>query len=246
MILRNFTLVENPPIVKTENLSKTFGEVSALNEVSLEIPEGRIIGLLGPNGSGKTTLMKILAGLYTTYSGTALIDGRRPGAESKAKVSYLPDRPAFSLSQTPEEIRKIYEAFFDDFNREKFERLMEQFEISQDKPFKEMSKGMIDKVQISFVMAREARLYLLDEPLGGVDVAARDNVLDVILENFDAKGTIVVATHLISEIERLFDSVMVLKAGKLVMNQSCDDIRAQFGMTLEDAMKEIFIGSERG
>lgn len=237
---RKLRLVENPPIVRVENLNKTFGSVLALKDVNLEIPEGRIIGILGPNGSGKTTLLKILAGLYTTYSGTVLIDGMKPGAKSKARVAYLPDRPAFSLNRTAGDIVEIYEDFFRDFNKDRFLELLEKFEISEKKEFKEMSKGMIDKVQISFAMAREARLYLLDEPLGGVDVAARDNVLDTILENFDSKGTILVATHLISEIERLFDSAIVLKEGEVIMNAPCDDIRERYNTTLEEAMKAVF------
>lgn len=240
MFERKLTLVEEPPIVKIEDLSKAFDQVQALDHVSLEIPEGKIIGLLGPNGSGKTTLLKILSGLYTAYEGKVTIDGHRPGEKTKAIVSYLPDRPAFSLKQTPVEILEIYETFFADFDKDKFMDLMEKFELDIHTPFKEMSKGMIDKVQISFTMSRNARLYLLDEPLGGVDVAARDYVLDTILENFDSKGTIVVVTHLISEIERLFDSVMVLKNGKVILDSPCDDIRMRYGSTLEAAMKEIF------
>lgn len=240
MFERKLELVENPPIVKIENLTKRFDFVTALDHVNLEIPEGRIIGLLGANGSGKTTLLKILAGLYTDYEGEVEIDGHRPGHETKARVSYLPDRPAFSLKQTPAEILEIYETFFADFNKEKFLALMEKFELDLHTPFTEMSKGMIDKVQISFTMAREARLYLLDEPLGGVDAVAREHVLDAILENFDSRGTIVVATHLISEIERLFDSVMVLKKGQIVMDSSCDDIRMEYDATLEEAMKAVF------
>lgn len=240
MFERKLELVENPPIVKIENLTKRFDLVTALDHVNLEIPEGRIIGLLGANGSGKTTLLKILAGLYTDYEGEVEIDGHRPGHETKARVSYLPDRPAFSLKQTPAEILEIYETFFADFNKEKFLALMEKFELDLHTPFTEMSKGMIDKVQISFTMAREARLYLLDEPLGGVDAVAREHVLDAILENFDSRGTIVVATHLISEIERLFDSVMVLKKGQIVMDSSCDDIRMEYDATLEEAMKAVF------
>ena len=240
MFERKLELVENPPIVKIENLTKRFDLVTALDHVNLEIPEGRIIGLLGANGSGKTTLLKILAGLYTDYEGDVTIDGHRPGHETKARVSYLPDRPAFSLKQTPAEILEIYETFFADFNKEKFLALMEKFELDLHTPFTEMSKGMIDKVQISFTMAREARLYLLDEPLGGVDAVAREHVLDAILENFDSRGTIVVATHLISEIERLYDSVMVLKKGQIVMDSSCDDIRMEYDATLEEAMKAVF------
>ncbi|MGC2872549.1 ABC transporter ATP-binding protein [Ihubacter sp. rT4E-8] len=237
---RELKLVENPPIVQICGLCKAFGSVTALKDVNVKIPEGRIIGLLGANGSGKTTLLKILAGLYTNYDGEVLIDGQRPGAESKAKVSYLPDRPAFSLKRTAEEIKEIYRTFFDDFDQLQFKRLMDAFEIGMQTPFREMSKGMIDKVQISFAMSRKARLYLLDEPLGGVDAKARDSVLDVILENFDSKGTILVATHLISEIERLFDSVVVLREGQVVMHESCDAVRENYGSNLEEAMKEIF------
>lgn len=237
---RKLKLVESEPIVKIENLSKQFDTVLALDSINLEISEGRIIGLLGPNGSGKTTLLKILAGLYTTYTGRVLIEGEKPGAKSKAIVSYLPDRPVFAMNNTPKNIMDIYVTFFEDFKIAKFMSLMERFEIKIDTEFREMSKGMIDKVQISLAMSRDARLYLLDEPLGGVDVVARDNVLDAILENFDSKGTIVVATHLISEIERLFDSVIVLKKGQLVMDASCDDIREEHEATLEEAMKVIF------
>ncbi|MEG0924108.1 MAG: ABC transporter ATP-binding protein [Anaerovoracaceae bacterium] len=233
-------LIKNPPIVSTCNLTKRFGEVEALRDVSIEIPEGKIIGLLGPNGSGKTTFIKILAGLYTSYEGTVTIDGQRPGANSKAIVSYLPDKNSFPMDKTTLEIIQIYRDFFGDFSEEKCLSLLEKFQIDKDKKFKEMSKGMIDKVQVSLVMSRKARLYLLDEPLGGVDVGARDFVLDTILENFDSKGTILVATHLISQIERLFDSVVVLNGGAVVANTFCDAIREKYGMTLENSMKEIF------
>lgn len=240
MMERTLTLVEEPPIVRICGLRKNFGTVAALRDVNLEISRGRIIGLLGANGSGKTTLLKILAGLYTGYEGEVLIDGMRPGAFSKAKVSYLPDRPAFSLKRTAGEIKEIYRNYFEDFDEAHFEQLMDSFEIDSKTPFQEMSKGMIDKVQISLAMSRKASLYLLDEPLGGVDVKARDQVLDVILESFDTKGTILVATHLISEVERLFDSVIVLKDGSVAMFEPCDDVRARFGSNLEEAVKQIF------
>ena len=237
---RKLRLVPELPVVEIENLGKSFGHVQALQDVELKLPPGQIIGLLGPNGSGKTTMLKILAGLYTDYEGNVLIDGERPGAQTKAHVAYLPDRPAFSLKKTAADICSLYTNFFDDFDEERFTKMMERFEIGMDTPFAEMSKGMIDKVQISFVMSRRARLYLLDEALGGVDVKARDGVLDVILENFDSKRTMIVATHLIGEIERLFDSVVVLREGKVAMKASCDDIRAKYGSDLETVMKEMF------
>ena len=229
------------PIAETVNLKKRFGEVEALKGIDLKIPKGKIIGLLGPNGSGKTTLIKILAGLYTSYEGKVLIDGERPGAMSKAMVSYLPDRNSYSMNQCANNIIELYQEFFVDFERSRAINMLKKFEIRQDTPFREMSKGMVEKVQISMVMARRARLYLLDEPLGGVDVAARDIVLDTILENFDTRGTIVVATHLISQIERLFDDVIVLKKGELIENCSCDYIRRMYSSSLEDAMKRLFI-----
>lgn len=234
------SLVKNPPIVEIKDLTKEFGQVIALKDVNLEIPEGNIIGLLGPNGSGKTTLIKILAGLYTSYSGSVAIDGERPGATTKAKVAYMPDVVGMPMGMCAKDVVKIYEDFFEDFDPEKCFGMLNKFEIEKDKKFNEMSKGTIDKVKVSFTMARKARLYLLDEPLGGVDVGARDVVLDTILENFDSKGTIIVATHLISEIERLFDSAIILKQGELVDFRGCDEIRMQYGATLEDAMREIF------
>lgn len=232
----------NPnPIILIEHLNKSFGPVDALKDINITIPAGRIIGLLGPNGSGKTTLFKILAGLYNQYTGDVLIEGNRPSVLSKNIVSYLPDKPIFSMKDSPESIMKLYETFFKDFNRKKAEKMMENFNVNITNSFREMSKGMIDKVQISLVMAREAKLYLLDEPLGGVDVAGREVVLDTILDNFNSEGTIIIATHLISEVERLFDEVVVLKYGKIVAKDNVENIKAKYGTSLEGAMREMFI-----
>jgi len=239
---RKLRLVENPPVVEIKGLKKHFDVIKALDGVNLEIPEGRIIGLLGPNGSGKTTLLKILAGFYTEYEGEVLIDGCRPGAVTKAKVAYLPDKDGLPDSMMVRDIVDIYKTFFDDFNEEKCLKLLEIFDINTGSMSKHMSKGMIDKLQISLLMARDARLYLLDEPLGGVDVEARQHVLDLILENFNPKGTMVVVTHLIRDIERLFDSVIVLKKGKVELFEESDVLRDRFGGTLEEAMTEIFRG----
>lgn len=239
---RKLKLVENPPLVEIRDITKDFGMVRALDHVNLEIPEGRIIGLLGPNGSGKTTLLKILAGFYAEYEGTALIDGHKPGAFTKARVAYLPDKDGLPDNMMVNDIIKIYQTFFDDFDEEKCRRLLEIFDVRPTAMPKEMSKGVIDKLQISLLMARQARLYLLDEPIGGVDVEARQHVLDLILENFNPQGTMIIVTHLVRDIERLFDSVIILKKGKVACFEDSDVIRSRYGGTLEEALCEIFRG----
>ena len=239
---RKLKLVENPPVVEIRDVTKDFGTVRALDHVNLDIPEGRIIGLLGPNGSGKTTLLKILAGFYAEYEGTALIDGHKPGAFTKARVAYLPDKDGLPDNMMVNDIIKIYKTFFDDFDEEKCRRLLETFDVRETAMPKEMSKGVIDKLQISLLMARQARLYLLDEPIGGVAVDARQHVLDLILENFNPQGTMIIVTHLVRDIERLFDSVIVLKKGKVVEFEDSDVIRSRYGGTLEEALCEIFRG----
>ncbi|MBQ8562542.1 MAG: ABC transporter ATP-binding protein [Firmicutes bacterium] len=237
---RKLKLVENPPVVEIRDITKDFGMVRALDHVNLEIPEGRIIGLLGPNGSGKTTLLKILAGFYAEYEGTALIDGHKPGAFTKARVAYLPDKDGLPDNMMVNDIIKIYQTFFDDFDEEKCRRLLEIFDVRPTAMPKEMSKGVIDKLQISLLMARQAKLYLLDEPIGGVDVEARQHVLDLILENFNPQGTMIIVTHLVRDIERLFDSVIILKKGKVACFEDSDVIRSRYGGTLEEALCEIF------
>lgn len=229
-------------MVEISGLTKRFGEILALDDVNLQIPEGRIIGLLGPNGSGKTTLLKILAGFYAEYEGSALIDGHRPGAFTKARVAYLPDKDGLPDNMLVSDIIQIYKTFFDDFDEEKCHRLLEIFDVRESAMPKEMSKGVIDKLQISLLMSRNARLYLLDEPIGGVDVEARQHVLDLILENFNPQGTMIIVTHLVRDIERLFDSVIILKKGKVEAFEDSDVVRARYGGTLEEALREIFRG----
>ena len=225
-------LVQNPPVAVLEGVSKSFDGVCALDDVSLTIPEGRIIGITGPNGSGKTTMLKIMAGFYADYQGRVTIDGFEPGAETKARVAYLPDKEGLPESMEVSEMIKLYRTFFDDFDEEKCRELLGMFDISEKSMPREMSKGVIDKLQLSLLMSRDARLYLLDEPIGGVDIEARDHVLDLILENFNQKGTML--------IERLFDSVIVLKKGKVAVFEDTDVLRARKGGSLEEVLKEIF------
>ncbi len=239
---RKLKLVQNPPVAVLEGVSKSFDGVCALDDVSLTIPEGRIIGITGPNGSGKTTMLKIMAGFYADYQGRVTIDGFEPGAETKARVAYLPDKEGLPESMEVSEMIKLYRAFFDDFDEEKCRELLGMFDISEKSMPREMSKGVIDKLQLSLLMSRDARLYLLDEPIGGVDIEARDHVLDLILDNFNPKGTMLIVTHLVHDIERLFDSVIVLKKGKVAVFEDTDVLRARKGGSLEEALKEIFRG----
>ena len=236
---RNLKLVTTP-LVCLSDVSKQFDRIRALDHVSLAIPEGRIIGLLGPNGSGKTTMLKILAGLYTEYEGSVSIDGLRPGAKTKACIAYLPDSSCLPEKMLVSDIVRLYEIFFADFDAEKCRELLAAFAIGLSKTPEEMSKGMIDKLQISLVMARRARLYLLDEPIGGVDPAAREVILDTILENYSPEQTILIATHLIADIERIFSTVVFIKNGQIVLNSEVEDVRQETGKSIDELFREEF------
>ncbi len=233
-------LIESPPIVKIENLYKRFGSVNALSELSLEVPAGRIVGLLGPNGSGKTTLIKILAGFYTFKEGQVLISGRPPSHITKSIVSYQPDRGSFPTHMTVNDIVSIYKRYFDNFNESHCLEMLDAFQIKEYDTTNQMSKGMIDKLQICLTMSRKAKLYLLDEPIGGVDTIARDLVIETILNSFNPLGTIIVATHSISQVEHLFDTAIVLSKGHLICYDDCDAIRQRYGVSLEEALIQVY------
>ena len=236
---RNLKLVTTP-LVCLSDVSKQFDRIRALDHVSLAIPEGRIIGLLGPNGSGKTTMLKILAGLYTEYEGSVSIDGLRPGAKTKACVAYLPDSSCLPEKMLVSDIVRLYEIFFADFDAEKCRELLAAFAIGLSKTPEEMSKGMIDKLQISLVMARRARLYLLDEPIAGVDPAARDYIMGTIINNYADDATVVISTHLIADIERVLDEVIFLKDGRIVRHETVDELKAQEGKSVDEVFREEF------
>lgn len=235
--------MKNAPIVKIEGLRKNYDTKKVLEGLDLEIPAGRIVGLLGSNGCGKTTLLRILAGFMHDYQGEVAIDGMEPGAKTKTMVAYLPDKGGFPEKLTIEQMVDLYELFFDDFDRAKALALIERFGLNLNDTPKQMSKGMAEKAQIALTMSRRARLYLLDEPIGGVDVEARDVVLNEILESFNLESTIIIVTHLIRDIEKLFDDVCVIKNGVVATYENCDELRARFGGSLEDAMKEM-LGNE--
>ncbi len=227
-------------ILQVSALTKNYGSRGALNNVSFTLPKGRIVGLLGPNGSGKTTLMKLCAGLLTPSGGTISICGKPVGPESKALVSYLPDRTYLDNRQTVAEQLKFFEDFYPDFDRKRAEAMLASLGITSDLRFGILSKGTKEKVQLVLVMSRRAKLYLLDEPIGGVDPAARDFILNTIITNYDPESTVVISTHLISDVEQILDDYLFVHNSVIIRGGSVDDVRNESGKTLDEVFREVF------
>ena len=227
-------------LVHIEHLTKYYGAKKALDSVSLTIESGKIIGLLGPNGSGKTTLIKILNGLLKADAGQVLIGGNTPGVITKSEVSYLPDRPYFGEWMKVKDVFNLFEDFYFDFSREHAEAMSRTLGIDSNAKIKTLSKGMKEKVQLILVMSRSAKLYLLDEPIAGVDPAARDLILDTILANYNPDSTIIISTHLIGDIERVLDEVIFLKEGNIVLHDTTDNIREREGMSIDELFRDVF------
>ena len=228
------------PILECNQLSKSYGKVPALDGVSFAIEPGRIVGLLGPNGSGKTTLIKLANGLLTPSSGEILIDGRTPGRETHAMVSYLPERTAIPTWMSARQLMDFYEDFYRDFRRQAAEEMLHHLDIRPEQRIKQMSKGTREKVQLILAMSRNARLYLLDEPIGGVDPAARDYILHTILSNYSKDATVLISTHLIEDIEPVLDEAIFLKEGTVFAHRSVDEIRENEGMSVDAYFREVF------
>ena len=226
--------------LECRDLTKRFGSVQALDGVTLNIAPGRVVGLLGPNGSGKTTLIKLATGLLTPTSGEVRICGALPGKETKAVVSYLPDRPCLPEWMSAEELMDYFADFFEDFDRARAADMMARLRLNPHMKYGQMSKGTREKVQLILVMSRRARLYLLDEPIGGVDPATRDYILDTIIRNYDENASVVISTHLISDVENVLDDVIFLREGRVTLQASVDDIRAQYGKSVDALFREVF------
>lgn len=227
-------------LVECLDLTKNFSGKKALDAVNLQIGRGKIIGLLGPNGSGKTTLIKILNGLLEPTFGSVLIDGEKPGPYTKSIVSYLPDRTYFADWMKVSDIFDMFCDFYKDFDRSKAEEMCDLLNIGTAEKIKNMSKGTKEKVQLILVMSRKAQLYLLDEPIAGVDPAARDYILSTIINNYNEEGTVIISTHLIADIERVLDEVVFLKNGKVVRHEAVDDIKEKEGKSIDDVFKDTF------
>ncbi len=228
------------PIIECRSLSKKYGEFYALNNLTLSLGRGEIVGLLGPNGSGKSTLIKLVNGLLTPTLGDILIDGMRPGVESKKIVSYLPERTYLSGHRKVKDLIEYFDDFYDNFSKERAYDMLSHLEINPGARLKTLSKGTCEKVQLILVMSREADLYILDEPIGGVDPAARDYILNTILTNYNENATILISTHLIHDIENVLDRVIFIRNGQVVMNTSVDDIRMEQGKSVDTLFREVF------
>ena len=228
------------PILECKQLSKSYGKAPALENVSFAIEPGRIVGLLGPNGSGKTTLIKLANGLLTPDSGEILIDGAAPGRETHAVVSYLPERTAIPIWMSAGQLMDFYQDFYRDFRRQTAEEMLRHLDIRPTQRIRQMSKGTREKVQLIMVMSRSAKLYLLDEPIGGVDPATRDYILTTIISNYNPEASVILSTHLIADVEKVLDEVVSIDKGHLVLQSSVDQIREEKGMSVDALFREVF------
>ena len=222
------------------SLSKRYGKNSALNQVNLKLESGRIVGLLGPNGSGKTTMIKLANGLLKPTEGKILIEGMEPGIETKKIISYLPDRSCLPEWMKISELLNFFGDFYEDFDRKKAEEMLVSLNIPGEMPLKKMSKGTREKVQLIVTMSRQAKVYLLDEPIAGVDPAARDYILRTILNNYSEDALVLISTHLIADVEQVLDEAVFLRTGDIVLHKRTDDIREETGKSVDEYFREVF------
>jgi len=227
-------------LLKCEHLEKCFGNKKILKDINLVIPRGKIIGLLGKNGTGKTTLIKLINDLLTPTSGKILINGKTVGIESKKFISYLPERTYLDKSMTVKEVVTFFTEFYDNFDSKKAYKLLKDLDLDVSTKLSKMSKGMQEKVQLVLVMSRKAQLYILDEPLGGVDPATRDYILDTILTNFEEGASVIISTHLISDIERILDEVIFIDKGKIVLTSEADELRNKEDASIDEIFRRMF------
>lgn len=227
-------------ILECRALSKRFGKTQALDAVDLRIESGHVVGLLGPNGSGKTTLIKLANGLLTPSSGEILIDGQAPGPYTKALVSYLSDKEYLPEWMNAEQLMDLFADFYADFDRSRAEEMLVRLGLDPKQRVKHMSKGTREKVQLILVMSRQAKLYLLDEPIGGVDPATRDYILDTIIRNYNPEAAVVISTHLIADVEQVLDEVVFIQNSQILLQSSVDSIREEQGKSVDQYFREVF------
>ena len=227
-------------ILECSRLCKRYGRVQALDGVDLTLEPGRIVGLLGPNGSGKSTLIKLACGLLTPSEGSIRICGEKPGAVTNALVSYLPERTAVPEWMSVKELLAFYADFYDDFQLEAARQMLDALGLASAKQIRQMSKGSREKVQLILIMSRQARLYLLDEPIGGVDPATRDYILSTIIANYNPEASVVISTHLIADVEKILDEVVFLQEGRVLLHDEVDALREEKGKSIDALFREVF------
>ena len=227
-------------LIEIKNVSKSYGKKEALSNVNIDIKKGKIYGLLGPNGSGKTTLIKLINDLLKPTSGEILVKGEKPGINSKKIISYLPERTYLSMNLKVSELLQYFKDFYEDFDIDKAKNLLNDLNINPADRLKTLSKGTKEKVQLILVMSRNADIFILDEPIGGVDPASRDYILRTILSNFNEGSSLIISTHLIADIENILDEVLFINNGKIVLNESADSIRNNKNKTIDSLFREEF------
>lgn len=227
-------------LVEFKNVYKAYGKKEILKDVSFKIESGKIIGLLGKNGVGKSTIIKLLNDLITPTSGEVLFDGLKPGVESKRRISYLPEKTYLDRSMKVKEVLKYYSEFFSDFDIERAKELLKDLNLDLEDYLVKMSKGMLEKLQLVLTMSRNADLYILDEPLGGVDPATRDYILDTILSNFKEGSSVIVSTHIISDIEKILDEVIFIDKGEIVLYENADELRQEHNASIDEIFRGMF------
>lgn len=230
----------NPPLLEYRNVTKCYGHTCVLQNINLTIPTGKIVGLLGKNGTGKSTLIKLANDLITPTNGEILFQGHPINIKSKHEISYLPERTYLDKTMTIAQALKYFSEFYDNFDRAKAERLLQDLDLNPSMRIIKMSKGMQEKLQLILVMSRHAKLYILDEPLGGVDPATRDYILDTILNNFDEGASVLISTHLIADIERILDEVIFIDRGRIILQSDADTLRTKEAKSIDEIFREHF------
>ncbi len=232
--------MNNMELLEIKNISKSFDKKEILKDINLTIPNGKIVGLLGKNGAGKTTLIKLINDLLTPNTGEILVKGSKVGVESKKVISYLPERTYLNKQMKVYEVINYFKDFYEDFDSDKAEKLLKDLDLDINQKLSKMSKGMQEKLQLVLVMSRNADLYILDEPLGGVDPATRDYILDTILSNFSENASVIISTHLISDIERILDEVVFIDKGEIVLQSDADKLRNKENASIDEIFRRMF------
>ena len=227
-------------LIEFKNVSKKFGDIEILHNINLKIPKGKIIGLLGKNGTGKSTLIKLINDLLTPTEGEVLIKGNYPNVESKLSIAYLPERTYLDKNMTVLETINYFTDFYNNFDKNKAKKLLKDLDLDINQKLTKMSKGMQEKVQLILVMSREADIYILDEPLGGVDPATRDYILDTVLSNFKEGASVLISTHLISDVERILDEVIIIDKGKIILQSDADKLRNNENASIDEIFRRMF------